>query len=95
MRMTLRVLFPACASFGPLFMVIGRQGRTTSGFVSAETGALMTSAALLMLFFDRTVDGTRTVTPRDRRDQLLYWCVVVVVGVLIWLLSNCLMPLRP
>ncbi len=89
-----RVLFPACASFGPMFMVIGLQGQgTLNGSVCALTGALMTSAALLMLF-DRVADGTRTVTPRKRRDQLLYWCAVIVIGVLIWLLSEWVMPLR-
>ena len=74
-----------------MFMVIGLQGRF--GFVYAGIGALMTSAALLMLF-DRIVDGTRTVTPRERRDQLLYWCAVIVIGVLIWLLSEWVVPLR-
>jgi hypothetical protein len=91
--MIYRVLFPACASFGPMFMLIGLQGRTTFGFVCAGAGALMTSAALFMLF-DRIVDGTRTVTPRERRDQLLYWCAVIVIGVLIWLLTERVVPLR-
>ncbi|MCX6544004.1 MAG: hypothetical protein NTV05_06265 [Acidobacteria bacterium] len=93
MPMIYRVLFTACASFGPMLMVIGLQGRTTFGFVCAGTGALMTSTALFMLF-DRIVDGTRTVTPPERRDQLLYWCVVVVIGVLIWLLTEWVVPLR-
>lgn len=75
-------------------MVIGVQGRTTFGFVCAGTGALMTSAALFMLFFDRIVDGTRTVTRRERRDQLLYWCAVIVIGVVIWLLTEWVAPLR-
>ena len=91
--MAYRVLFPACASFGPMFMVIGLQGRTTFGLVCACTGALMTSAALFMLF-NRIVDGARTVTPRERRDQLLYWCAVIVIGVLIWLLTAWVVPLR-
>lgn len=94
MRMFLRGLFPACACFGPLFMVMGLQGRgSTSGYGLAIAGALMTSAALLVLS-PRPVDGARTVTPRDRRNQLLYWCVLVVIGVLVWLLSERLVPLR-
>jgi hypothetical protein len=92
--MIYKVLFPACASFGPMFMVIGLEGQgTTYGFVCAGAGALMTSAALLMLF-PRVVDGTRTVTPRERRDQLLFWCAMTVIGVLIWLLTEWLTPLR-
>jgi hypothetical protein len=76
-----------------MFMVIGLEGRgTTYGFVCAGTGALMTSAALLMLF-GRFADGTRTVTPRERRDQLLFWCAMTVIGVLIWLLTEWVVPL--
>ena len=88
-----KVLFPACASFGPMFMVIGLQRRATVGFVRAGAGALMTSAALFMLF-DRLVDGTRTVSPRERRDQLLYWCAVIVIGLLIWFLTARAVPVR-
>lgn len=76
-----------------MFMVIGLQGRTTFGFVCAGTGALMTSAALFMLF-DRIVDTTRTVTRRERRGQLLYWCAVIVIGVLMWLLTEWVVPLQ-
>jgi hypothetical protein len=76
-----------------MIMVIGLQGRTTFDYV-AGTGALMTSAALIMLFLDRIVDETRTVTPRERRNQLLYWCAVIVIGVLIWLLTERVVPLR-
>jgi hypothetical protein len=88
MKMIYRVLFPACASFGPTFMVIGLQGpATTYGSGCAIIGALMTTAALFMLS-PRVVDETRTVTPRERREQLLFWCVMVVIGVLIWFLSG-------
>ena len=74
-------------------MVIGLQGRTTFGFGCAGAGALMTSAALIMLF--RQIDGeTRTVTPRERRDQLLYWCAVIVIGALMWFLTEWLVPLQ-
>jgi hypothetical protein len=95
MPMTYRMLFPACASFGPIFIVIGLQGRgTTGGFVCAGAGALMTSAALLMLFSRAVGDGTRTVAPRERRDQLLFWCAMTLIGIVIWLLSEWLTPLR-
>jgi hypothetical protein len=94
MTMFSRVLFPACASFGPMFIVIGLEGQATPyGFACAGAGALMTSAALLMLF-PRVVDGTRTATPRERRDQVLFWCALTAIGVLIWLLSGWLRPLR-
>ena len=52
MPMLVRILFPALASFGPLFMVIGLRGPRggPSGPGLAAAGALMTSAALLLLF---------------------------------------------
>lgn len=94
MRMFFRGLFPACACLGPFLMVVGLRGRTTFGFESASAGALMTSAALLVLFFDQTVDGTRTVTPRERRKRLLFWCVLIAIGVLIYLTNGWLMGWR-
>ena len=71
MPMIHRALFSACASFGPMVMVIGLHRRTTFDYVWAGTSALMTSAALFMLF-DRIVDGTRLLTPLERRDRLQY-----------------------
>jgi hypothetical protein len=91
--MIYKALFPACASFGPMFMVIGLRERTTFDYACAGAGALMTTAALLMLF-DRTVGGTSTMTPRERRDQLLYWCAVIVIGVLVWFLTEWVVPWR-
>ena len=49
-----RALFPACASFGPLFMTMGcllpnRSGQSW-GFLIALPGALMTATALQTLF---------------------------------------------
>jgi hypothetical protein len=76
-----------------MFMVIGLQGRTTFGFVCGGTGALMTSAALFILF-DRIAGGMRTITPRERRDQFLYWGAAIVIGVLIWLGTEWVAPLR-
>lgn len=48
-------LFPACASFGPLFIAMGslfpnRAETVPFNFLVAATGALATSAALIMLF---------------------------------------------
>ena len=48
----MRVLFPALAAFGPLFMVLGLQGPRGGLFGTglAFAGALMTSAALVLVF---------------------------------------------
>lgn len=51
----LKAMFPACASFGPLFMVMGflmpnRGEGLPIGFFLAFPGALMTSAALNALY---------------------------------------------
>jgi len=53
MPTAVRVLFPSVSCFGPLFMVIGLQGPKASFFGSglALIGAIMTSVALLLLFF--------------------------------------------
>lgn len=49
MPMVVRVLFPVLAAFGPLFMVLGL--RTPQGGAGlADAGALMTSAALILVF---------------------------------------------
>jgi hypothetical protein len=51
MKPITRSLFPTLASFGPLFIVIGTPvGGTGFLRVLALVGALMTSAALLILF---------------------------------------------
>lgn len=45
-------LFPACASFGPLFIAIGFLSAPSQhplGAIQAMVGALMTSAAILFL----------------------------------------------
>lgn len=49
-----KTLFPACASFGPLFIAMGslfpnRDG-VPYGFIVAALGALATTAALLIIF---------------------------------------------
>ena len=48
-----RALFPACASFGPLFIAMGciyqRSGQSW-GFLLAYPGAVMTATALQTLF---------------------------------------------
>ena len=49
-----KTLFPVCASFGPLFVAMGslfpNRGDAPYGFFMAVPGALMTSAALLIIF---------------------------------------------
>ncbi len=50
-----KALFPACASFGPLFIAMSslfpNRGDTLPfGFFLAATGAMATSAALMILF---------------------------------------------
>lgn len=47
-------LFPVCASFGPTFMALGllfpNRGGFPYGVLMALPGALMTSAAMMILF---------------------------------------------
>ncbi len=47
-------LFPVCASFGPTFMALGllfpNRGGFPYGLLMAGPGALMTSAAMMLLF---------------------------------------------
>lgn len=50
-----KTVFPACASFGPLFIAMGslypnRGDMLPIGFFIAAAGALLTSAALIILF---------------------------------------------
>ena len=57
-----KFLFPVYASFGPLFIAMGclfpNRGGAPYGFFVAFPGALMTSAALLIIF--------RTLTTLER-----------------------------
>ena len=62
--MMARTLFPVCASFGPVFMAMGnlfpnRDGFSL-GFVVALPGALMVSAALIILFREVVARGKVT-----------------------------------
>ena len=40
----------------------------------------------------RTLAGARPLTPRQRRNRLLFWCAVTIMGVLVWLLSDRVVP---
>ena len=68
----LKNLFPACASFGPLAIVIGNSvpSRPDTVFYSTlvgGTGALMTSAALMMLF--RMISST-SKAPNESKQSI-------------------------
>ncbi|HBJ37180.1 MAG TPA: hypothetical protein DDZ51_20985 [Planctomycetaceae bacterium] len=67
----LKTLFPACASFGPLFIAMGhlfpsRADTVAITFLVGATGALMTSAALIMLF--QTVNSTAKASDASKQS---------------------------
>lgn len=51
-------LFPACASFGPMFVAMGcmfpNRGGVAYGLLMSVPGAFMTTAALMMIFRECT-----------------------------------------
>lgn len=61
-----KTLFPVCASFGPLFIAMGclfpNRADAPYGFFIALPGALMTSAALLIIFRALTTLERTTTT---------------------------------
>ncbi len=61
----LKALFPVCASSGPLFMVMGflLPSQAPYGYFIAVPGALMTSAALHIIF--------RTLTALERAPSTI------------------------
>ncbi len=69
-----KALFPACASFGPLFIAMGslfpNRGDTLPfGFFLAATGALATSAALIILFREVNSSEKAPVTAKQSIDS--------------------------
>ncbi len=65
-----KALFPACASFGPIMLAMGslfpnRDG-TPYGLIITVPGALMTTAALLIVF--RTLMSLETSTPSSEQS---------------------------
>lgn len=63
----MKTTFPACASFGPVMLALGslppsREGMPY-GLLLAIPGALMTSAALLMVFRSLAALETSSTTP--------------------------------
>lgn len=68
--LSLKALFPACATFGPVFMLIGilalnRQASYGSSLV--VTGGLLTSAALHILF--QMLNAQQKATSADHRSE--------------------------
>lgn len=63
----MKTTFPACASFGPVMLALGslppnREGMSV-GLLLAIPGALMTSAALLVVFRSLAALETSSTTP--------------------------------
>jgi len=66
-----KAIFPACASFGPIMLAMGslypnRDG-TPYGLIMSFPGALMTTAALLIVF--RTLTSLETSTPSSEQSM--------------------------
>ncbi len=65
-----KTFFPVCASFGPLFIAMGslfpNRGDAPYGFFVALPGALMTSAALLIIFRVQTTPERTTSTETSK-----------------------------
>ncbi len=77
MSMLAKAIFPACASFGPIMLAMGslfpnRDG-TPYGVIMTFPGALMTTAALLILFrtlasLERSTNSSENAVESQQKD---------------------------